>query len=77
MTDSPGAGRRDAGKLLLLAMGCYNTCVYAGMMLCAAGMGPVIRGEGFRVGFFLNGAVGVAVLLLFMTLYRRPAPEAG
>lgn len=57
-----------------LAMGCYNTCVYAGMMLCAAGMGPVIREEGFRVGFFLNGAVGVAVLLLFVTLYqRRPA----
>lgn len=57
-----------------LAMGCYNTCVYAGMMLCAAGMGPVIRAEGFRVGFFLNGAVGLAVLLLFITLYqRRPA----
>ncbi|WP_298436109.1 MFS transporter [Geobacter sp.] len=57
-----------------LAMGCYNTCVYAGMMLCAAGMGPIIREEGFRTGFFLNGVVGVAVLLLFITLYRRPAP---
>ena len=52
-----------------LAMGCYNTCVYAGMMLSSVGMGPVITGEGFRVGFFLNGAAGVIVLLLFRFLY--------
>lgn len=60
-----------------LAMGCYNTCVYAGMMLCAAGMGPVIREEGFRTGFFLNGVVGLATLILFVALYRRPVPVAG
>lgn len=54
-----------------LAMGCYNTSVYAGMMLCSVGMGMVIRGEGFRVGFFLSGAVGVIVLFLFRFLYRR------
>ena len=54
-----------------LAMGCYNTCVYAGMMLSSVGMGPVIREEGFRVGFFLIGAVGVAVLFLFRFLYCR------
>lgn len=59
-----------------LAMGCYNTCVYVGMMLCAAGMGAFIREEGFRIGFFLNGVVGVATLLLFVTLYRRPEPAA-
>ncbi|GLI40084.1 MFS transporter [Geobacter hydrogenophilus] len=59
-----------------LAMGCYNTCVYVGMMLCAAGMGALIREEGFRIGFFLNGVVGVATLLLFVTLYRRPEPTA-
>ncbi|HEY5975736.1 MAG TPA: MFS transporter [Geobacteraceae bacterium] len=59
-----------------LAMGCYNTCIYLGMMLCAAGMGPVIREKGFRAGFFLNGAVGAVVLLLFLSLYRRqPAIE--
>lgn len=60
-----------------LAMGCYNTCVYAGMMLCAAGMGAVIREEGFRTGFFLNGVVGLATLILFVALYRRPVPAAG
>lgn len=59
-----------------LAMGCYNTSVYAGMMVCAASMGPVIQQRGFQTGFFLNGAVGVATLLLFTTLYRRPAPAS-
>ncbi len=59
-----------------LAMGCYNTSVYAGMMLCAAGMGPVIQQRGFQTGFFLNGAVGVATLFLFTTLYRRPTPAS-
>ena len=54
-----------------LAMGCYNTSVYAGMMLSSVGMGPVIRAKGFRVGFFLIGAVGVVVLFLFRFLYRR------
>jgi MFS family permease len=59
-----------------LAMGCYNTCIYLGMMLSAAGMGPVIRTAGFRTGFQLNGAVGLAVLLLFVILYRRqPAAQ--
>jgi sugar phosphate permease len=57
-----------------LAMGCYNTCIYAGMMLCSVGMGLVIRGEGFRTGFFLSGAVVGGVMLLFGFLYRhRPA----
>ena len=54
-----------------LAMGSYNTSVYAGMMLSSVGMGPVIRAAGFRVGFFLISAVGVAVLFLFRFLYGR------
>ena len=54
-----------------LAMGCYNTCIYAGMMLSSVCMGPIIRGEGFRTGFFLNGAAGIIVLFLFISLYRR------
>ncbi|AJE02682.1 MFS transporter [Geobacter pickeringii] len=60
-----------------LAMGCYNTCVYIGMMLCAAGMGAVIRQAGYQTGFFLSGAVGAATLLLFVALYRRPTSAAG
>jgi MFS transporter, DHA1 family, multidrug resistance protein len=54
-----------------LAMGCYNTCVYFGMMLSSAGMGPIIRAEGFRAGFFIVGAMGVVVLLLFKAVYRH------
>ncbi len=56
-----------------LAMGCYNTCIYAGMMLSSIGMGTVIRSEGFKVGFFLVGAIGVMVTLLFRILYRHQA----
>lgn len=54
-----------------LAMGCYNTCIYVGMMLCSVSMGMVIKGEGFRLSFFLSGAVGGIVLLLFRFMYRR------
>lgn len=59
-----------------LAMGCYNTCVYAGMMLNAAIMGKVVQGAGFPDAFFATGAVGVTVLLLFGWLYRRGDPAA-
>lgn len=54
-----------------LAMGCYNTSVYAGMMLCSVCMGMVIKGEGFPVAFFLSGLVGMIVLFMFKYLYRR------
>lgn len=54
-----------------LAMGCYSTCVYAGMMLSALCMGVVIKSEGFSIGFFLSGTAGVIVLILFRVLYRR------
>lgn len=54
-----------------LAMGCYNTSIYAGMMLCSITMGMVIKVAGFRTGFFLSGVAGVIVLTLFRFLYRR------
>jgi MFS family permease len=54
-----------------LAMGCYNTSVYAGMMLCSVCMGMVIKGEGFPVAFSLSGSVGMIVLFMFKYLYRR------
>jgi MFS family permease len=57
-----------------LAMGSYNTCVYAGMMLCSLCMGAVIAGAGFRVAFFLTGAVVLLVLVLFKCLYRPQSP---
>lgn len=54
-----------------LAMGCYNTSVYAGMLLCAALMGSVIKSAGFSTAFVINGIVGSGVLALFTLLYRR------
>lgn len=56
-----------------LAMGCYNTSVYAGMMLCSVGMGMVIKVEGFRVGYFLTGGVVVIALFLFRFLFHHGA----
>lgn len=58
-------------KMRGVAMGCYNTSVYAGMMLCSGGMGVVIREYGFRAGFFLTGAVITISLLWFKFLYHR------
>jgi MFS transporter, DHA1 family, multidrug resistance protein len=54
-----------------LAVGCYNTCIYAGMMLGTIGMGPVIRAEGFRVAFIINAGLVVIVLVLFRWLFNR------
>jgi MFS transporter, DHA1 family, multidrug resistance protein len=58
-------------KLWRFAIGYYNTRVYTGMMLISVGMGPVIRGEGFRVGFLLSGMAVVIVMFMSRFLYRR------
>jgi MFS family permease len=42
-----------------LAMGGYNTAIYLGMMLGAAGMGPVIQRLGFENGFFLAALINL------------------
>jgi sugar phosphate permease len=54
-----------------LAVGCYNTCVYTGMMLSSVAMGPVIQETGFANAFLLNGAAGAVVLCLFIHLFRK------
>ncbi|MCM0083297.1 MFS transporter [Geomonas sp. Red32] len=56
-----------------LAMGCYNTSVYAGMMVSSVGVGHVIRGYGFNAGFSLSAAAVAVVMLLFGFLYHRAA----
>ena len=56
-----------------LAMGCYNTGIYAGMLLCAATMGIIIHTAGYAVGFLLNGVAGLLALALFVPLARRKA----
>lgn len=52
-----------------LAMGCYNTCVYLGMMLCAVGMEMMIRVYGFRDGFLFVGGIILVALILFGLLH--------
>ncbi len=59
-----------------LAMGCYNTSVYAGMMLCSLGIGPIIKAHGFRPAFLVVGTGVVVTLLFFNRLYHRTASEA-
>lgn len=58
-----------------LAMGCYNTCVYLGMMLCAMGMGVVIGTYGFQAGFFLTGVIILTTLILFAAIYGTEKRE--
>ena len=59
-----------------LAMGCYNTCIYAGMMLSATAMGAAIKSSGFRSGFIMSGLFGAAVLVMFIVMFGRGNPEA-
>jgi MFS family permease len=53
-----------------VAMGGYNSCIYFGMMLGAAGVGLVIREAGYAAGFLANGALGAVVTGVFWWLCR-------
>jgi MFS transporter, DHA1 family, multidrug resistance protein len=53
-----------------LAMGGYNTAIYLGMMLGAAGMGPVIQRFGFENGFFLAAGINLLFTLIFFTIFK-------
>lgn len=59
-----------------LAMGCYNTSIYAGMMASSVGMGQVIKGYGFQAGFCASGALLLSVALLFRLLFKRERTRA-
>jgi MFS transporter, DHA1 family, multidrug resistance protein len=54
-----------------LAMGGYNTAIYLGMMLGAAGMGPVIHQIGFEMGFFLAALINLVFTMGFYLVFRR------
>ena len=54
-----------------LAMGCYNTSIYAGMMLSSIVIGTVIRWGGFGGGFLLSGGAVLAVTMLVSYLWRN------
>ncbi|MBM9613760.1 MFS transporter [Desulfobulbus rhabdoformis] len=60
------------GHIRGLAMGCYNTCVYAGMLCCAIGMGMVIHNYGFHRGFVVTGAIIIVALFFFTVIYGSP-----
>jgi MFS family permease len=49
-----------------LAMGCYNTSIYAGMMASSLGMGALIRAHGFGPAFPVAGAAVAIATVLFM-----------
>jgi MFS family permease len=53
-----------------LAMGGYNTAIYLGMMLGAAGMGPVISVFGFEPGFFLAALINLIFTGGFYLIFR-------
>lgn len=59
-----------------LAMGCYNTSIYSGMMVCSLCMGPLIKQQGFRAGFFLSGSIVLAGAFMFRMLYNRQQLES-
>ncbi len=58
-----------------LALGFYNSCLYLGMMLSSAGMGFLIRLQGYAAAFYLCAAISMLVALLFYVWYRRQASE--
>jgi MFS family permease len=53
-----------------LAMGGYNTCIYFGMMLSSALMGPVIQVIGFESAFVITAGVNF-VFIGFFHLFIR------
>ena len=58
-----------------LAMGCYNSCIYFGMMLSSLIIGPVIKVEGFGSGFMVTAMVGMVIVILFKLLYRQQSAD--
>jgi MFS family permease len=57
-----------------LALGLYNSCLYLGMMLSSAGMGFIIRLQGYAAAFYLCAGISLLIALLFFAWYRRPTP---
>lgn len=53
-----------------LAMGGYNTCIYFGMMLSSAIMGPVIKAFDFVNAFLIAGVVNLFLVGLFFLLMK-------
>ena len=60
-----------------IAMGGYNSAIYLGMMVSAAGLGPIIGLVGFRDGFLLTTLITVlitGIAYLLMKGFSPPLP---
>jgi len=57
-----------------LAMGGYNTCIYFGMMLSSALMGPVIRVIGFENGFMITALINFVFIGFFYIFIKGFSP---
>lgn len=53
-----------------LAVGCYNTCIYTGMLLSSVSMGSVIGRFGFGLAFLATAVLVVASALLSCLMYQ-------
>ena len=54
-----------------LAMGGYNTCIYFGMMISSASMGPIIRKIGFENGFLITAVINLVLVGFFYLLMKE------
>jgi MFS family permease len=58
-----------------LAMGGYNTCIYFGMMISSASMGPIIRKIGFESGFLITAVINLLLVGVFYLLMKEFSHE--
>jgi DHA1 family multidrug resistance protein-like MFS transporter len=54
-----------------LAMGGYNSCIYFGMMISSASMGPIIRKIGFESGFLITAVINLVLVGFFYLLMKK------
>ena len=54
-----------------LAMGGYNTCIYFGMMISSASMGPIIKKIGFESGFLITAVINLFLVGFFYLLMKE------
>jgi DHA1 family multidrug resistance protein-like MFS transporter len=61
-----------------IAMGGYNSAIYLGMMVSAAGLGPIIGVVGFKDGFLLTTLITVLITgIAFLLLKNFSPPPLG
>jgi MFS family permease len=57
-----------------IAMGGYNSAIYLGMMVSAAGLGPIIGVIGFKDGFLLTTLITVLITGMAFLLMKNFSP---